>query len=39
MNHPTFGIPDAVFTSPRFGQVSNTSSTARQVQLGLKLLF
>lgn len=39
LNHPTFGIPDATFTSPRFGQVTSTASTARQIQLGLKLLF
>jgi hypothetical protein len=39
LNHPTFGIPQAVVTNPQFGQISGTSSTARQVQLGLKLLF
>jgi hypothetical protein len=38
-NHPAFGVPQAVFTSPQFGQVSGTTSTARQIQLGLKLLF
>jgi hypothetical protein len=38
-NHPTFGIPQNVFTSPQFGQASGTASTARQVQLGLKLIF
>lgn len=38
-NHPAFGIPQTVFTSPQFGQVSGTTSTARQIQLGLKLLF
>ena len=38
-NHPTFGIPQAVVTNPQFGQVSGTSSTARQIQMGLKLLF
>jgi hypothetical protein len=38
-NHPTFAIPQAVVTNPQFGQVSGTSSTARQIQMGLKLLF
>ena len=38
-NHATFGTPDVLFTSARFGTVSGTVSTARQVQLGLKLLF
>lgn len=38
-NHPTFGLPESVVTNPLFGQVRNTASTARQIQLGLKLLF
>jgi hypothetical protein len=38
-NHPTFGVPQTLFTSPAFGQVSGTVSTARQVQLALKLIF
>jgi hypothetical protein len=38
-NHPTFGIPQTVFTNRLFGQVSNTASTARQIQLGVKLIF
>jgi hypothetical protein len=38
-NHPTFGEPQATFTNRLFGQVSGTVSTARQVQLGIKLLF
>lgn len=38
-NHPTFGVPGSGVTSPLFGQVTSTASTARQVQLGLKLLF
>lgn len=38
-NHPTFAIPQSVTTNPQFGQVSGTASTARQIQLGLKLLF
>jgi len=39
MNHPTFGTPQTVFTNVQFGRVSGTESTARQIQLGLKLLF
>jgi hypothetical protein len=39
LNHPTFGTPVSLFTSPQFGQVTSTVSTARQIQLGLKLIF
>jgi hypothetical protein len=38
-NHPTFGVPNSLFTSPQFGRVTSTVSTARQIQLGLKLIF
>ena len=38
-NHPTFGIPQTLISSPVFGRVSGTASTARQIQLGLKLSF
>jgi hypothetical protein len=38
-NHPSFGVPQNVYTNPQFGQVSGTNSTARQIQLGLKILF
>ena len=38
-NHPTFGTPQTSITDPRFGQISSTVSTARQIQLGLKLIF
>lgn len=38
-NHPTLGLPQTTFTNSRFGQVSSTVSTARQIQLGLKILF
>jgi hypothetical protein len=38
-NHPTFGIPQTTFTSPTFGVVSTTIGNARQVQLGLKVIF
>jgi hypothetical protein len=39
MNHPTFGEPQSTFTNRLFGQVSGTDSTARQVQLGIRLHF
>lgn len=39
LNHPSFGIPQSLITSPSFGQVSSTVSTARQIQLGLKINF
>lgn len=38
-NHPVFGIPQTMFINPQFGRVGGTVSTARQVQLGLKVLF
>jgi len=38
-NHPSFGIPNAVVTNRQFGQVTGTASTARQIQLGMKLVF
>jgi len=38
-NHPTFGIPQTLISSPTFGRVSGTISTARQIQLALKLSF
>lgn len=38
-NHPTFGTPQTLISSPTFGRVSGTISTARQIQLGLKLSF
>jgi outer membrane receptor protein involved in Fe transport len=39
LNHATFGIPQLNFTNARFGQVTSTVSTARQIQLGLRFLF
>lgn len=39
LNHPSFGTPQGLITSPTFGQVSSTVSAARQIQLGLKLIF
>jgi len=38
-NHPTFGTPQTNFTNPVFGRISSTVSTARQIQLGLKVIF
>jgi outer membrane receptor protein involved in Fe transport len=38
-NHPTFGIPQTSFISPLFGHISGTASTARQLQLGFKVIF
>jgi hypothetical protein len=38
-NHPTFGTPQTLITSPSFAAISGTISTARQIQLGMKLIF
>jgi outer membrane receptor protein involved in Fe transport len=38
-NTPTFGQPGTGFGSPTFGVITTTATAARQVQLGLKLLF
>jgi hypothetical protein len=39
LNHPTFDVPQAAITSPVFAAVSGTAVSARQMQLGLKVLF
>ena len=39
LNHPAFDVPQTTITSPLFGVVSGTIGNARQIQLGLKLLF
>jgi hypothetical protein len=39
VNHPTFDVPQATITSPVFAAVSGTATSARQIQLGLKVLF
>jgi hypothetical protein len=44
LNHPNFNTPNAVvFTptgvSPTAGLITSTSTTSRQIQFGLKLLF
>ena len=38
-NHPTFSGPGTAYGTAAFGVVSSTVSTARQVQLGFKVLF
>ncbi|WP_263383791.1 carboxypeptidase-like regulatory domain-containing protein [Granulicella arctica] len=38
-NHPVLGTPDSNFSDTTFGQVSNTASTTRQLQLGAKFIF
>jgi hypothetical protein len=38
-NHPNFGLPVAVLTSPLVGQILNTVGTARQLQFALKFSF
>jgi hypothetical protein len=39
LNHPTFGTPQTLITSSSFAAISSTISTARQIQMGLKLIF
>jgi len=39
LNHPSFGTPQLLITSPRFSEVSGTASNARQMQLALKVLW
>jgi hypothetical protein len=38
-NHPHFAGPDTLVGSPTFGKISSTISTARELQLALKLYF
>jgi hypothetical protein len=38
-NHPLFQDPDANFTDPSFGQITNTYGNPRIVQLALKFSF
>ncbi len=38
-NTSVWGIPDATLNSPTFGQISNTASTQRELQLALKIYF
>jgi hypothetical protein len=39
LNHPQFGDPDNNFTSPTFGVISQTTVSARVVQLAMRLEF
>ena len=38
-NHPNYGLPVSVLTSPNFGQILGTAGNARQIQLALKFNF
>lgn len=38
-NHPHFAGPDSLVGSPTFGKISSTVSSARELQLALKLYF
>lgn len=38
-NHPNYGLPVAVLTSPILGQIFGTVGTARQIQFALKFSF
>jgi hypothetical protein len=39
LNHPSFGVPNAIVSASNFGRISSTVSTERQLQLGLKVIF
>lgn len=39
LNHPSFSLPNASFTSAAFGQVTSTSSTAREMQFAIRWEF
>src|SRR5262249_16162304 len=39
LNHPNFGLPNSTANSPKFGTVGRTSTTSRQIQLGLRLQY
>jgi Carboxypeptidase regulatory-like domain/TonB dependent receptor len=38
-NTPEYGLPDRNFSSPSFGRVLGTANQARQMQLGMKIIF
>lgn len=39
LNHPNFGLPNSTVNSPQFGTVGRTSTTSRQIQLGLRYQY
>jgi outer membrane receptor protein involved in Fe transport len=39
LNHPNYGLPVAVLTSPNVGQILNTVGTSRQIQFAIKFSF
>jgi hypothetical protein len=39
LNHPNFGLPVRDASSSTFGQVTQTSTSSRQIQFGVKLIF
>ena len=38
-NHPNYGLPVSVLTSPNFGEILGTAGIARQIQFALKFSF
>lgn len=38
-NHPIFGVPNASLASAAYGQISSTIIDAREMQIGLRLIF
>jgi len=38
-NHPNFGVPDTFVDRPTAGRVSSTTTTSRQIQLGLRVVY
>ena len=38
-NHPNYGLPVPILTSPNFGQILGTVGTSRQIQFALKFSF
>jgi len=39
LNHPNFGLPNSTVNSAQFGTVGRTSTTSRQIQLGLRFQY
>jgi hypothetical protein len=38
-NHAQFGVPNLVYGTPTFGQISSTQVDGRRLQLGLRVTF